>query len=45
MENPKKQTNKQTKKSRINTGVAFSRWRELCNKLGHDRDSALACVF
>ncbi|XDV20591.1 hypothetical protein PO909_025901 [Leuciscus waleckii] len=36
---------KRRNKTRISIGVVFSRWRELRDKLGLDRDSALTYVL
>ncbi|XP_048031225.1 vitellogenin isoform X3 [Megalobrama amblycephala] len=42
---PRRIWDKKRNKTRINIGVAFSRWRELLVKLNLDRDADLACVL
>uniref|UniRef100_A0A9J7ZF00 THAP-type domain-containing protein n=2 Tax=Cyprinus carpio TaxID=7962 RepID=A0A9J7ZF00_CYPCA len=42
---PRRVWDKRRERARINIGVAFSRWRELCDKLQLERDADLACVL
>ena len=43
--NPRRVWDKRRERARINIGVAFSRWRELHDKLQLERDADLACVL
>ncbi|XP_073719303.1 uncharacterized protein [Misgurnus anguillicaudatus] len=42
---PRRVWDKRRERARINIGVAFSRWRELRDKLQLERDADLACVL